>query len=284
MPQDPEALEAPAKILVPLDGASPSEAILPYVEGMARQLDARLILFRAVTKSAGGDAVAAAEEYLDDVAGHFRGRGMGVATAVERATPSSGITAVAEEYDADIIAMTAHGRPGGRKDLIGSTAHRVLQNSRRPLLLLRAENSNWISPQSIIVGLDGSDLASLSLRPAVGFAKTFRSDLVLVRAAAPPDPLGGAVRYYGTVDDHAERYLQDVAAELAVHKLNIVTHVGTRPPEQELLAAADARPGSIIVLTTRGMSGKPNVLLGSTTDRVVRSQSHPVLAIPAVPG
>ena len=46
-----------------------------------------------------------------------------------------------------------------------------------------------------------------------------------------------------------------------------------------LLAAGDGRT-SLIVLSTSGLTGTPNVL-GSTTDRVVRASLCPVLAYPS---
>ena len=77
-----------------------------------------------------------------------------------------------------------------------------------------------------------------------------------------------------------EDYLEALEEEIKGEAVDVSIHVGHRTPEQELLGIADARPGSIIVLSTSGATGQAGIL-GSTTDRIVRTQSHPVLAVPA---
>ena len=268
------------RILVPLDGAKASEAIVPYVAGLAERVMAGLVLFRAADSPAGR---AAANDYLESVAARLRASGAGVATHASAdpgsAAPSAAIADAVRRYNADIIAMTGHGHTTGRKDLIGSTAHMVLQSCTVPVLVLRTTDVAWAQPSAIVVGLDGSDRGQIALGPAVRLATLLNCELALVRAAGPPAPLGGAARYFGTVDNHAGNYLANIKGSLASSGLRITTHVGRRPAEQELLAAASARPGAIVVLSTSGLSGAPGVL-GSTPDRVVRSQACPVLAVP----
>jgi nucleotide-binding universal stress UspA family protein len=265
------------RILAPLDGAATSEAVVPYVAGMAAALNARLVLFRAVRSDYETEA---AGNYLENVAAKLRESGMGVATHTGKGRPSAAIVEAARVYEADMIAMTGHAQAhGGRQDLLGSTAHHVLEQCAMPVLVLRTSDRAWMRPSAVVVGLDGSESSHVSIGPAVSMAQSMPCELVLVRAVEPVAPLGGAARYYGTVDQFAQGYLDDIKKTLAGSGLHIRTHVGKRAPEQELLGVAGSRHGSIIVLSTTGLTGRPNVL-GSITDRVVRSQSHPVLAIP----
>ncbi len=101
-----------------------------------------------------------------------------------------------------------------------------------------------------------------------------------MRSSPPPDALAGAARYYGAVEQHSEEYLDATRANLEATGLAATSRSGAGLAEKEIVGVADSRPESIIVLSTRGLTGKPNVL-GSTTDRVVRSQTHPVVVIPA---
>jgi len=268
------------KILVPLDGESGSEVVLPYVSGMARKIGASLLLYCVVAASASDAAVTGAEAYLEKLAADLRGTGLGVGTAAQRGEPAARIISARREYDAGLTVMTGHNQPGGRKDLIGSVAHDVLRNSSRPLLVLDASNTEWVEPSAIIVGLDGSERAALSLAPATALAKALGAEVILVRSEEPPAPLGGAARYYGTVDEHAEHYLSKVASDLVGEGLSAGIALGGRSAEVDIVAAADARPGSIIALSSSGLTGRPNVL-GSTTDRIVRQGGHPVLVTPA---
>ena len=102
-----------------------------------------------------------------------------------------------------------------------------------------------------------------------------------MRAVEPVSGLGGAAKYYSAVDDFAEDDLKSLQKELAATGLTVATHIGKRLADQELLGIAGSRSGSIIAVSTSSISGQPNVL-GSTTDRLVRSQTHPVLAIPSI--
>ena len=264
------------RVLAPLDGAAASEAVIPYIAGRVEALNSRLILFRAVRSES--DA-ASAGAYLEGIAAKLRERGTGVATHTGRGVPSTAIVEAAQAYEADLIAMTPHAQAHGRRDLIGSTAHRVLEQGARPVLVLKTTDRAWVRPSAVVVGLDGSEGSHFAIQHAVSMAQSLSCELVLVRAVEPVAPLGGAARYYGTVDDFAQEYLSGIKQSLAGSGLNIRTHVGKRTAEQEITGVAGSRPGAIIVLSTSGLSGRPHVL-GSTTDRVVRAQSHPVLAVP----
>jgi nucleotide-binding universal stress UspA family protein len=270
-------IEPVRRILVPLDGSKLCEAVIPYVTGFASATGALLVLFRAADSES---AVAGADDYLEQIAAGIRKTGMGVATHSYAGQPAEAIVKAARNYEADIIAMTGHARPGGRKDLIGSAAQGVLSQCETPVLALRTADTAWVQPSAIVAGLDGSEDARLALKSAVSLAQQVKCELAMVRAVEAVAPLGGAARYYGAVDDFAKEYLAKLKDELASTGLRITTHTGKRPPEQELLGVAGSRPGSIIVVATSGLSGKSGVL-GSTTDRLVRAQSHPVMAVPA---
>jgi nucleotide-binding universal stress UspA family protein len=216
----------------------------------------------------------------------LRKRGLSVATHLSPRDPGPGIADASLEYETDIIAMTAHTRPGESPDILGSTAHEVLRSRVEPVLVLRQEDGKraaqgWTDPPAVIVGLDGSALALTALPHAEGLAASLGAEIVLVRALMPPDPLSGAARYYGAVEDFAERYVAGIAENLRQRGLRVSTRTGHQSADRELISAANSHPGSIIVLSTRGLTGRATLVLGSVTERVVRSQLHPVLAVPA---
>lgn len=272
------------RILVPLDGTAAAEAVLPYVSGMASRLGASLVLFACLEETVSTDVQSG--QYLDRSAVSLRRHGLGVATVVEKGEPGPGIVAASLKYETSLIAISVHARPGGAPDVIGTVVRDVLHSRVEPVLILReadgeAARTAWTPPAAIVVGLDGSALAGTALGPAELMARAFGSQIVLVRAVQPPDALAGAARYFGTGSDNAERYLAGFAETLRQRGFKVATRTGHGTPDQELLGAADSFAGAIIVLSTRGMSGRPNLVLGSVTERIIRSQRHPVLAIPA---
>lgn len=285
MPEMPALKPRPIKsILVPLDGSPASEAVLPYVEGMAAYLKADLVFLTCVPK--GLKSGVPERKYLERIAAPTRKRGLSVATVLEEAEPGPGIVEASLTNETDIIAIAMDADPTGKHDLLGTVLREVLTSRVEPVMLLREEDGRlagkrWTPPPAIIVGLDGSALAATALPHAEALAKAFRSEIVLVRAVVPSDALSGAARYYGAVDEFAERHLAGVAEALRLRGFKVASRTGHRPADKEILAAADSWPGSLIVLSTRGMTGRTKLVLGSVTDRVIRSQTHPVLAIPA---
>jgi nucleotide-binding universal stress UspA family protein len=142
-------------ILVPLDGSKRAESILPHVEELARCLDAEVILLRVFKTDFGQldyyghdpelyDAIRAdckdeTLAYLTEVQDECLGKGLRVRTIAEEGPVIDTILRVAEGEDADLIAMSSHGRTGMSRVFYGSVAAGLLHRVDRPLLLVRSE-------------------------------------------------------------------------------------------------------------------------------------------------
>ncbi len=139
------------RAVVPLDGSPVAESILPFILEIAGPLDMQVVLLRVVqplppmliegSRYVVAEAVEArrvdAEEYLAAVAVELRKKGVRVETRVRRGTPAPEILAGAREAEADLIAMTTHGRSGLGRLLFGSVAEEVLRHSATPVFLMR---------------------------------------------------------------------------------------------------------------------------------------------------
>lgn len=140
------------RVLIPLDGSEPAEAILPFAEQVAGPLDAEVCLLRVVEPMppmvglgtggvVGPDVLALrqaeAKQYLAQVAERLTGRGLRVQTRLTFGVPEVEILEVATAEKADLIAMSTHGRRGVRRALFGSVAEEVLRSAAVPVLLVR---------------------------------------------------------------------------------------------------------------------------------------------------
>lgn len=140
------------RVLVPLDGSELAETIIPFLVEIAGPLDMSVVILRVVeprpiaavegsTQVVLEDVEARrrdAEEYLAPLAAGLRARGVKVTCGVRRGRPvSDEIVAAAREADADLIAMTTHGRSGLGRLLFGSVAEAVLRQANIPVFLLR---------------------------------------------------------------------------------------------------------------------------------------------------
>jgi nucleotide-binding universal stress UspA family protein len=87
------------------------------------------------------DRMAEARQYLAPLADRLAARGVRVRADVRRGDPVREIVAAAGEIDADLIAMTTHGRSGLRRLLFGSVAEEVLRQAEIPVFLMRFTRS-----------------------------------------------------------------------------------------------------------------------------------------------
>jgi nucleotide-binding universal stress UspA family protein len=140
------------RALVPLDGSSVAETMIPFIVDIAGPLDMEVVLLRVVepippmviegARYAEIEDVEArrmdAEEYLAPIAVELRNKAVRVETRVSRGNPAEQIVAVARETGADLIAMSTHGRGGLGRLVFGSVAQAVLRHVDIPVFLMRA--------------------------------------------------------------------------------------------------------------------------------------------------
>jgi len=137
------------RALIPLDGSAVAESILPFILEIAGPLDMQVTLVRVIVPSppvAIEGAVAIddveklreeAETYLAAAASELRAKGLRVTTTVRCGEPVDEILTAAIEADADLIAMTTHGRSGLSRLVFGSIAAAVLARAEVPVFMMR---------------------------------------------------------------------------------------------------------------------------------------------------
>ena len=140
-------------ILIPLDGSTRAETILPHAISLAHRYDAELVLLKVDEPELmlGRDEVVDAEGYLEkrrrertatlgyleSVAGRLRSESIRVNTVIAYGSAVRAIADAAAEAGADLVAMSSHGIGGSTRQFYGSTTAGVLQKIDRPLLVVR---------------------------------------------------------------------------------------------------------------------------------------------------
>jgi nucleotide-binding universal stress UspA family protein len=146
------------RILVPLDGSGTAASILDAAVALARLGDAILMLLRVVVPvpqilpepappygplgmtipdpAATAESISSAKKQLAAVAQRLADDAFVKAEplVVEDGSPAQAILSAAHAHQADLIAMTSHGR-GGSRLLVGSVADKVLRGGDMPLLI-----------------------------------------------------------------------------------------------------------------------------------------------------
>lgn len=141
------------KILVPLDGSKTAEGVLAHAKALAYSEGAELILLTVAGNPAmdfvfsdPGIATKEMEEhrarskkYMTEIENQLKSEGFRVSILLREGPVAEVILSVAAEIQADVIAMSTHGRTGPARWLLGSVADRVVRNSKVPVMLIRAK-------------------------------------------------------------------------------------------------------------------------------------------------
>ncbi len=231
------------RLLVPLDGSSLAESVLPVAAQIARALQGTLILFRVYDIPSSDiplrviEAEAeAAFAYLAEVARRPELAGLTVETKTLGGAAALNILDAVQEYRADLLVMSSHGRSGFRRWALGSVAERVVRHTSVPVLVLhgaRDGEAHRTTAQAALVALDGSPLAERVLAPTAELLAALSAPqegaLHLVRVVMPPveissaSPVGQGAPLLEREDQtlrEAEGYLLKLAERIGEEGLN----------------------------------------------------------------
>ena len=295
-----------SKLLVPLDGSKTAEQVLPFARILAATLKLPVELLAVIdiaamsahvrsdkaryldTFIAEGERVS--RDYLGEIAAGFAGAK--VSCRVIRGKPADAIIEHAGAEKGTLIAMATHGRSGLDRWMLGSVAETVLRGSHNPLFLVRAHEEGATDGaamiKSIVVPLDGSELAESVLPTAVEIAQALDLEVVLCRAyELAASVYQGNEDYLPNYDEmlrqvkvETESYLTEKAAALKAAGLSRVSTVALAGSgAEEIVRYAQTHRDALVVMCTHGRSGMSRWVLGSVTERVVRHSDDPVLVV-----
>jgi len=141
------------RILVPLDLSDLSAEIVPLAAAVAREHGAQLVLLHSLDVVISPDPVIMVSPTVsrEDATAKLeklaeRAEGVPTRVRVALGAPSINILEVAREEDADLVAMTTHGRSGFSRWAFGSVAEQVLRNCPCPLLVMRTAGRDLEAP------------------------------------------------------------------------------------------------------------------------------------------
>jgi len=136
--------------------------------------------------------------------------------------------------------------------------------------------------RKILVPLDGSRLSQRALEPALAVSRQSGAELLLVRVPTA-DTLSFAVSgaKQRELAQDALVYLETLRKSNERPQLGIRTQVLEGDAASAIVDAARAEQADLIVMSTHGYSGMTRWVLGSVTEKVLRSAPCPVLAIRA---
>lgn len=236
----------------------------------------------------GSDVVDALEregrDIVEPVAAEVRDRGVECESEVVQGDPATTIADYAESREMDLVVMPTRGRTGLSRYLLGSVTEKVVRHSAVPVLTIRThEGTRTPFPyDDVLIPTDGSEAASGAIDRAVALAAAFDATLHAV-SVVDDTSLGLDVRS-ATASDELEANAEDAIADVADRAAEAgVERVEERVLRgrvaQTLLEYVEDSDIDVVTMGTTGRGATERVLLGSVTERLVRSSPVPVLTV-----
>ncbi len=288
-------------ILVPTDGSEHALRAAEHAAALAHAFDAALYVVTVVDLdaaagpfSAGGldesevkrlkdrraEAIQAVESTID-AAGDLH-------TEVLTGRPGRAILEYAGEHGVDLIAMGTHGRSGVQRAVAGSVAEHVVRRATVPVITVRATDRSRVGDgyDDVLIPTDGSDHAATAAAHGVAIATSFSARVHAVHvvdggATATTPSVSPPTTLLDQLKSAGEEATEEIAARAREAGLDVQTQVQKGLPSRHLLRYADEHDVDLIAMGTAGRTGLERVLIGSTTERVIRRAEIPVLSVSA---
>ena len=290
------------KIMCATDFSDFSNLSLNYGMALAREFEAKLFICHIVDFSSTamyGEAmvdITQQQQHMEQYAREQLGKlaaGYSIKwePLVVTGHPAEEISRMATENAVDLVVCATHGRSGLKRLILGSVAERLMRVLPCPILVIREmkpdlDLKKGLSMKRILVGCDFSPDSTLALNHGLSLAQEFQSELHLAHAAELPAHRQTAKSDGRTGDTNEQdlrfqlnEKLENMVSDESCNWCTLKTTVLRGQPHEALTDYAEKQDMDIIVLGVRGHSLVEKLFVGSTTDRVVRRASCPVLAV-----
>ncbi len=201
------------------------------------------------------------------------GRPYDIDVSVGQPIPS--ILSAAKERNTDLIVMGTHLRHGWRRALLGSVSEGVLYGSPCPVLTV-ASGDDYVGATpyaitNVMCPVNYTDVARESLRVAARFAEGFGARLTIVHVLEADEVMN--------LKADEERVRRWVSPEL--HDVYSYREVVMRGgPAERVLDCAEDLGADFLVIGAQHKFFRDATVIGTTTERLIRFGSCPVLVVP----
>lgn len=280
-------------ILIPLDGSTLAECVLPHALSLSTVLDAHAILLHVLERPRDTGSLPPidplrwvlkkheAEGYLKRLSIRFQEAGVDVEYALREGPPAEVIINQANLANADLIILSTHGSSGLSGWNVSSVVQKIILRANKSLILVRAyqlpdEKMEKIQYRHIFVGLDASARAELVLPVAIRLAQQYKADLTLGTVVQKPAMVSRlpiseedelmVERIAQRNQKAAAHYLEQVRAQLATTGIEVKTRLEISTNTLSTLHnMVEEEKADLVMLVAHGRSADGRWPYGSVT-------------------
>ena len=279
---------APKHVLCPIDFSDQSAAALRAAGGIARAFGSEIIVLHAQRMEAPvyfttaqtqslreqlRRSVRAATKHAGQFAREHLPEDVARRVIVGEDDPVAAILKTQQEAGAEMIAMGTHGRGGLKRVRLGSIAESVLHQAVVPILTVgpRAKIPTATSPlRRVLCPVNFSPSSQTSLEHAAALAAQTGAELVIAHINEAPA---------GKSPQESLQQLCEWIPAAVRTRCPVKEHVSQGAAAEQIVKAAEDSHADLLVIGAPPRSRLGEVLLGSTTELVIRSAPCPVLSV-----
>jgi len=223
----------------------------------------------------------------------LRAEGLAVEQLTEIGSPAAVIVRFGEQCDLTVMGAKGHSDQGRLG--LGPVASRVLELSRRPVLIGRQLTAD--RGLRILVGVDGSEASHRALDTMTEFVRLGGSEVTLIHILETPwihlgiedeclsypednsidsEP---AVQLESEMRHEAETIIEDARNLLSRYDVSVETIIGEGNPGTEIVGQAERDDYDLIVIGATGVSDIKHNVLGRVSTRVAWAAPCSVLVV-----
>ncbi len=291
-------------ILCAVDFSRFTPQLVHYGAALATQFQARLLMFHSVGHF-GNDLYASiaveqgmglqemAERARQKILRMMQPYDVDWKLVVTHGDPVDRAARVANNRGVDLVLAASHGISGLKRLLIGTVVERMARRLSCPFLVVRTgrhgHKSNFRKAfpiKNIVVGCDLHSEVSPYLDYACFLAESFQAEIHLMHTLESPvnEDIGDKIEgSYDKVQQNLRQKIYDRLLHIYTDRYkgnagaNIVVETGV--PEEALTRYAKQKSADLIVVGVRRHGTLEKILVGSTTESVLRHSPCPVLVV-----
>ena len=287
----------PKKILSAIDFSTFTDTIFSYSVALCKKYDAKLFLVHVTTdltrllehnetaldvEALQRSNIRYAQERLQDLAKDLP---IENEILIRQGVPADIISRLASEQRSDLVITATHGKAGFKRFLLGSVTEKLIKTLHCPLLVLPLKEHDLIPPaaieiklKKILVGCDFSPDSKLAFDYGLSLAQEFQAELHLSHVIKP-SLYKNEREGINKLRNRLENELDTMVPEACRDWCTAQTALLDGEPYIALMNFAKEQDIDMIVLGIRGHTLLEKLLVGSTTDRLIRHSPFPVLAV-----